>query len=48
MYCKCALLKGTGIMLQFSFIDAWVCVLVLAVSYASVAIADATALHLFS
>lgn len=48
MYCKCALLKGTSTMLQLYFIDAWVCVLMFTVSYMSVAIADATVLHLFS
>jgi len=45
MYCKCALLKGTSTMLQFSFIDAWVCVVLLAVSY--MCVADATVLQLF-
>ena len=46
MYCKCALLKGTSTMLQFSFIDAWVCVVLLAVSY--MCVADATVLQPFS
>ncbi len=45
VYCKCAVLKGTSTMLQFSFIGAWVCVLVLAVSY--MCLADATVLQFF-